>query len=616
VKKISVLNIFFLFFFTANQTLAANFYFEKLNSRTNEQVISGDLSFTYSLVRSEQNAKEIFEKDNLRIYTTRKSDKISSMVVEKKTRFGFLYLKYKNSGENWENTAVTFRKYQTFFKDFSKENCATEMPATKNRNDLLAIAQNTPKQNFADLFFDKNCSDKLSTEEFNQLVAGTYNVLGDSEDALEQLLSPRIVSCVQIQNRNSALFLPFRELRNKLSLSMKSPSASPAEVKNNTLLPFPISCEFDKKNEQKCGVTQEGLKTKINLNVACLKKGSKGIKETAQEIIIHEFAHNLKQPRSFSESEILASEKGLCPQKNGAKTDIIFPNAGETDVSKNAVIAKENAKSTGANKIAGDVINPYNSFAERSATPAATQATTIAAKTSSSDTAEVSGGNTAAQQRSIASSTHQNTISGSSYSVNTNIPTFQQQAQYQNVKAYVDTSIDVVAKKIAPIVSYVESPAFAKTLPPTNFENGNGGDTSAPIDNTTTTTASTSKSTTVSRAAATTGRSGEVAAGSSLGGSGGTVASSNTVNLGSSSSGSSSRGPAAVNKNSNRLASDPGLDNAYALKVRKKLLSDNAYRTELRNKGVQIEFADGYKFETPSTKILYTEKNGVLVRGQ
>jgi hypothetical protein len=69
-----------------------------------------------------------------------------------------------------------------------------------------------------------------------------------------------------------------------------------------------------------------------------------------------------------------------------------------------------------------------------------------------------------------------------------------------------------------------------------------------------------------------------------------------------------------VNKNANRLSSDPGLDNAYALKVRKRLLSDNAYRTELRNKGVQIEFADGYKFETPSSKVLYTEKNGVLVR--
>lgn len=617
--KATTLNLIFLILFTANQAFAVNFYFEKVNNKSNEQVILGDLNFTYSFDRDGIKSKEIFEKDSLRIYVERVKDRNSAMVVEKKTRLGNLYLSYKANGNSWENTGVSFRKYKTFYKDIANNECTPNTPTTNNKIDITTISQgiSKDKESFASIIFEKSCAENLSKDEFSHLVDGTFKILNGSYEELGKYSNPQILACVQISGKTGQLYLPFKALRKQVELALNSPNASIDEVRANTLTPFPITCNFNEKASQKCGATQEGPKNKISINTACLKKDPKKLQEKAQETIIHEFAHTIRSPKSFTEDDVKGFEKGHCDTAMDVSLGfgVTSVSQGETDLSKNKSVAEANAKSTGAKTLAGDVANPYSSFTERATTPP--QATTVATNDSSSGAIEVGGGSkesvssySATQQRSIASTNSMNASSSSNYSVNTSIPTLQQQAQYQNVKSYVDTSVGVVAKKIAPIVTYVESPAFANTLPPSSFEAGNSGETNASVGTATTA----AKSAAMNRAASATGRSGEVASGASSGGSG-EVARSNSADLGSSSSGSS-RSPAAVNKSAGRLSSDSGLDNAYALKVRKKLLSDNAYRTELRNKGVQIEFADGYKFETPGHTVLYTEKNGVLVGGK
>lgn len=625
--KVTTLKFFFLLLFTVNQAFAAGFYFENVNTKSNEQVIIGDLGFSYSFSRTGKISKEIFEKDSLRVYIERGREKSSSMVLEKKTRLGILYLNYKSNGESWKNTGISFRKYTTFYKDSADDQC-TANTSSKNQKDLLLISQGTSKENFANLFFEKSCAENLSREEFNDLVDGTYKVLNSSNDELGLMKTPQIITCVQPGGKTGQLYWPFQTLRNQVALTLKGSTKSIDEVRANKLTPFPISCDFKGKDSQKCGASEEGLKNKISLNTSCIKKDSKKIQEKVQETIIHEFAHTVREPKMFSESDVKNFENGNCNPKEGSLVDVGFTDAGvtsvsykEADGSKNTAVAEANAPKTGAKTLPADVANPYSSFTERATTP--TQTTTVASNDTSSSATEVGDGNTfsgsssrSVQQRSIASTSSVNTTSNSSYSVNTSVPTLQQQAQYQNVKTYVDASVNTVAKKIAPIVNYVESPAFAATLPPTSFKNSNTGDSVATMD-----TSASVPSAAVAKAAATT-RNAEVAkstAASTSTGSREIASSSAPANLGSSTSatGSTNRKPAAVNKNANRLSSaDSNLDNAYALKVRKKLLSDSSYRNELRSQGVQIEFADGYKFETPGHKVLYTEKNGVLVGGK
>ncbi|MBS1969879.1 MAG: hypothetical protein JSU04_06205 [Bdellovibrionales bacterium] len=604
------MNLLFAVLFTAHQAFAANFYYKNTRNATSNVFITGDLNFSYNFTKTRNGSRETVEKNAIRIVVDRTSHE-SIMWVEKRTKLGFLKFKYVANKSIWENTGITFRPYEKFNKDLDDEtNSCTVPPAIKNQNSLLDIYNNQKMPKFEQLFFEKDCLEKLGQKNFDALSVAAYEILAASEDTLEAIREPPILSCTQKQSANSLLFSPFTSLRAKVG-NLLSETDSKDAVKEKINNPFPINCSLTPSTSDVCGITEEGIKTKIHLNVACLTKNPDKFREKAQEAIVHEFAHTVRDPDPFKEKQIKEFEKGNCNPM-----DVMFVGNREIDESKNKFIADENAKSTGAKTLAGDVANPYSSFAERATTPVTNQGTAVAANDTSGAT-EAAGGNnysgsssTTVQQRSIASLGTVNTSSSSS--VNTKLPSLQQQAQYQNVKTYVDASVNTVAKKIAPIVSYVESPAFAQTLPPTSFENGNRGDTSAAVGSATTV----AKSAAVNKAAATTGRTGEVASGSSSGSSSGEVTSGNTANLGSSGLSGGSRNVASVNKSANRLSSDPGLDNAYALKVRKKLLSDNAYRTELRNKGVQIEFADGYKFETPSTKVLYTEKNGVLVRGK
>lgn len=596
---------------------AANYYYQTNSNGPQSDLILGDSSFSYSLSHHQGASEETFEKGLTRITVLRRKNN-STMWVEHRTKLGFLTFKYKVSAENWDNTEITFRRYSTYYKGIlgAGNNCSAP-PAEKNKNDIAELAKNPEKTNFKNLMFDQSCTEKLSPQEFDNLVNATYYILNEDFGATQ---APPVMACIGGQEDQSLISKPFSQLRAKVS-GLVSNSNSILDIKKDTSNPFPIYCNFDGREKNLCGAAKEGQKTKIDFDARCLK-GNSANKEKTIALFMHEFSHTLRLPKSekekqlvpLNEGQVQKIDNGIC---NPKPPDVLFVGIGETDASKNKVIAEENAKSTGAKKLASDVANPYSSFAERATTTTATQTTAVAANDTTSGAIEVGGGSrgsgsssTSYQQRNIASTSSVNTGAGSSYSVNTSVPTLQQQAQYQNVKTYVDASVGVVAKKIAPIVSYVESPAFAATLPPTSFENGNSGETTASAG----TATNAAKSAAVNRGAASTGRSGETASGGSTGSSG-EVARSNSADLGSSSSGSS-RNPAAVNKSVGRLSSDSGLDNAYALKVRKKLLSDNAYRTELRSKGVQIEFADGYKFETPGHTVLYTEKNGVLVGGK
>jgi len=604
-----------LYTFSVNHAFAAKYYYQNTPDGINGNLILGDSSFSYSLTKHQDSSEEYFEKGLTRVTVVRNNVN-ATMWIEQKTKTGFLTFKYIATGKRWDNTGITFRRYSSFYKGAMKDECAP-VPSTKNLEDIAAVGKSSELQNFANLMFEKSCQEKLTPQEFNNLVNNTYALLvGD----LGLLKEPRIISCIKGQGEESKIRAPFNRLREKVN-HLVAQSNSIEDIKKDPSAPFPIACDFDGKEKKLCGVASEGLKTKINFDASCLK-GQGANKEQAISLFMHEFTHTLRFPKSenskqllpLSEKQVQQIEAGNCNPK-----DILFANVGETDLGKNTTIAKENAKSTGAKTLAGDVANPYSSFAERATTPAATQTTNIAANETSSgaiETNERSGSSGAAtQQRNIASTNAFNVGTNSSSSSKYSVPSIQQQAQYQNVKTYVDASIGTVARKIAPIVNYVENPAFAQTLPPTSFENSNSGDDSAATASTNGTIA-TAKSAAVNRAAGGTSRSGETGA-STNGGSTATVSSGNTANLGNSNSSSSSRSPAAINKNANRLSgSDGNLDNAYALKVRKKLLSDSSYRTELRNKGVQIEFADGYKFETPSSTVLYTEKNGVLVRGK
>jgi len=590
------LKLFFLVLFIANQVFAKKFYSQSSITSNSQTDLIGDLNFSYNFNKDKNKSTERFEKDNLSITITREPTS-ANLWIEKKTRYGFLILKYKNYGSTWKNNQATFRRYTTLFKDMG-EDCSTS-PIQKNQNDLATITKETQKQRFAQLFFEKNCSEKLSEPEFSHLIDATYTLFKGTQDTLESIKDPQIAKCTKIQSREGPLFIPFQDMRAKVSLLLDE-STKPDDIINNSSVPFPISCEFNLKSSKSCGTTTEGIKDKIRLNVNCLKESGNRIQQKSQEAILHEFSHTIRKPMDPSEKQIRDLEKGNCnPQ------DVVFAGDKETNISKDKVVAAENSKQSGAKTIAGDVVNPYSAFVETPQAPSASQGTRIAtnapAATEVSDTSIASRTST---QRSVASvGTFANTAS--SFSVNTNIPTMQQQAQYQNVKAYVDASVGVVAKKIAPIVSYVESPAFAATLPPSSFANSNSGNSEA-------SDTEIPKSATAAKA-----RSASASASSNNEVSSGAGGSSSSASLGtSSSSGNSTRSPAAINRNAAQGTVATGLDNVYALKVRKRLVSESSYREELRSKGIQIEFADGYKFETQGSKIQYTEQNGVLIRGK
>jgi len=447
IKVLIVLN----YFFTANQSIATTYYFQQSNNSLQKELMTGDSHFTYTFyLTTNGQSEETFEKDLTRIKVFRNKSN-PTMWVENRTKYGYLYLKYRLAGKQWENTESSFRKYRNFFKDDFDEICSP-LPSKKNQIDISAVSTSLEKQNFSNLIFEKNCHEKLNEREFNILAASTYMLLTADANALALVKDPKILSCVTLQGKESRIRNPFHDLQKKTSGIIEN-SKSIDEVRDNNLIPFPISCDFDGKARNACGTVIEGKKVKISLDARCLKENSDQKKVIS--LFMHEFAHTVRSPKSLSETQVQELEKGSCNPK-----DVVFTNADEINISANKVIAGENSKQTGAKTIAGDVINPYTAFVENPQAPAPSQGERIATNSATNPTTNASRPvdlTATNSQRSVAS-VRAPTISGSSYSVNANIPTFQQQAQYQNVKAYVDNSIGVVAKKIAPIVSYVERP--------------------------------------------------------------------------------------------------------------------------------------------------------------
>lgn len=549
----------FQFFFFANYTFAANFYFESSQQNLVRHIVSGDLNFSYVLTKTSNGSKEVFEK-NLTRFIVDRQQKTATMWIEQRTKYGFLLLEYKPSGKSWENTQITFRKYESFFKDNALS--CNSPPSQKNQMDVGNISNVLEKKNFANLFFENNCTKSLSQEEYQALIDSTYTILKEDTAIIEDMKEPLAIACVKPTSLSNPLYTNFKTLRHKTLLLLKN-STGPNDIKNDPSTPFPISCEFKGQSKNKCGSIEEGPKTQIRINASCLKKDPKKLHTIAQGIILHEFAHTIREPERFTEKQIDEIDRGRCSPPN-----ILVTGPQEVDLSKEKVIQQINSQQKGTKTLAGDVVNPYSSFIEP-ANARADQNVVAAVRAPANTLAATATTTTEGAVPSLAA--------------RTTSPSPSQQAQYYSVKASVDKSMGVISRKIAPIVAYVESPAFAATLP---------------ADSATSTTEvgqakSASRGTTKNRAPSSeTGASNEVAS----------FAPSKTNSP-------PSRGKPSTS------ATDFSLDNAYALKVRRKLLSENAYRESLRRQGVEIRFADGYHFENSGAKILYIEKNGVLVRG-
>ncbi|WP_413289902.1 hypothetical protein [Bdellovibrio sp. HCB337] len=592
------LNFFFLILFTANQTFAAKFYFKVEGHNSGYSLLTGDLNFSYSVTKIDSSSQEAIEMGLTRI-TIHRNAKDSTMWVEQRTKNGFLYLTYQNAGNDWEQKQVSFRKYQTHFKD-DDDTCEVP-PLVKNQDDMGSVANSLLPQNFSSVVFEKNCAEKLTKEELETFSNSMYILLAGDRDVLATLKEPPSLRCLDKQAQSSSpLFHPFEKLRGEVDLLTKS-AESTDDVKKNVSTPFPISCDFDGSKHKKCGRTQEGQKAKISVDVECLKKDPKMFRVNVHKMFIHEFTHNVRSPKAISEAQAQQIDKGICSLD---KTQALFGNAKEINLSKDNVIKKLNSEQTGAKTIAGDVANPYASFAEtESLAPTQPSNTTTASNDLPSRNEGIRNtglGSTNSAQRSIASIDTFNSPSNSKSSSKTSTPTIEQQAKYENTKSYVKNSVDAIAKKIAPYARYVETPAFAATLPAQGTPDTNSLLPTAPDTN----------QPPARPAPATQGTSSEIGSSSSSG-SRSSSAPRAATSAGIPSSGVN-RAPAAAKSADRKTASDENLENAYALKIRKRLVSDRAFAEDLRSRGVHIEFADGYKFENSRPQVIYTEKNGVL----
>lgn len=617
-------SLFILTFVTANQVFAAKFYFEAYNNKKIQNVIIGDLDFSYTFEKSSEQSTEVFQRGLTQITIVR-SENGSSMLVEQKTRFGFLSLKYKNVGNNWENNQVSFRPYNVFFMIVRAGSTANAVPVSpvgscerpppdKNKNDIGLVSTDLRKQNFSNLFFDKNCAEKLTAKEFEDLTGSAFTLFADDNLALGKLTKPIILQCVQGNAFNSPIYNPFRTLRGQVQLILDDPSSSMNNIQKKTSSLFPISCDLEGKA---CGQTKEGIITKTSLNVACLKADPTNFRTAAQAIMMHEFSHQSKHPPRVGEEQIRNLEQGHCDVKD---TNVLMPDSVLLASSKEVTLDKMNyinSEKNGPQIIGKDIADPYKAFAEQPTQQAKSptnQNTNIASKETVSSDTQVSDSTQRSNgsQRSIASFNTANN-SRATTSLNTSIPAIEQQAQYYNTKALVNASVSAVAQRITPVVNYIESPAFAATLPPTSFENGNGpnsGSSASDLPIGTTATAAkavgpTRRATTASGSA---NGSNEIASNDK--GRGGSAA---ILSSGGSSSTSAGRGLASVSKTANRKTNIEGvLNNAYAVQIRKRLASDEKFREEVRSQGIQIMFADGLEFKSPTVNKVFKEEDGVL----
>jgi hypothetical protein len=166
------------------------------------------------------------------------------------------------------------------------------------------------------------------------------------------------------------------------------------------------------------------------------------------------------------------------------------------------------------------------------------------------------------------------------------------ESHYQAVKRHVNTSVANISKKIAPVIAYVESPAFAAELPQSPNTNSDESAVRKTAAENPAKISQSNEAASPSREPATI---------------------STTISSGTTRNSSSGSTKVTIAKSQPRLT-ELGLDNAYALKVRKRLVVDENYRSQLRQNGVNIDFGDGFKFESKEKNIQYIEKNGVLVR--
>src|SRR5437868_12474210 len=114
MKSKKILQIIFLILFFANQTFASSFYFKKDISKASVAIFVGDSNFSYSYEQGSLESHEIFEQGLTRIIVDRQKHE-STMLVEQRTKHGYLFLNYKSNGKDWKNTQVSFRAYEVFF---------------------------------------------------------------------------------------------------------------------------------------------------------------------------------------------------------------------------------------------------------------------------------------------------------------------------------------------------------------------------------------------------------------------------------------------------------------------------------------------------------------------
>jgi hypothetical protein len=572
-----ITNLFFVFLFNASHVFAASFYSEQRSLNGSSIELSGDLSFSYSKVIKATHTREVLEKGFIRVIIDRDS-KESLMTIEQKTKKGFLYFSYRASSDGWGYIKASFRNYEDFYKN-NFGTCGSS-PMINNQSDVFALKNKIETDNFGPLIFDKTCREKLSEKEYLQLVKSTHTLLVGDQQELNILEEPMSLTCIKSSAKLTPLKTEFQTLRNKVAIINKE-ITDPAEVKKISNLPFPISCDFDGSKQKKCGTLKEGLKSQISFDVSCLKKDPKNFTANAQGILMHEFMHTIHQPKVFTEEAVAKVDRGYCDFQK-----YVFASKGEIEISKQKLNKALNSEQSGHEFISKDVINPYAAFKPPDEGPTDTASSVTSNSTSNSMSTSTRA------LRSVASSNN--------VEANTAIPSLGYvplpEPHYQAVKKYVDTSVATISKKIAPVVAYIESPAFA--VEPQKPAVTNANEIAPP-------------------ARAPAGHSekdvpsNETASSSAIG--------SNTLPNSGISSGKAPQisAKAAVTKSlPPSRSTDQSLDNAYALNVRKRLLTDEKYRTQLRNDGVNIKFGDGYKFESSEKNIQYIEKNGVLKRGE
>lgn len=602
-------NFFFILLFLANNSFATPYYSQKRVTKKSTFESIGDLTFSYSKTLNDEYVHEIIEKEFTRVIIKRNS-KNALMNIEQKTKLGFLYFSYQNTPTGWKISKVSFRHYVKYFKDRSNISCLPD-PYKNNHLDVTDLKKKLELYTFGELLFDKNCSKNLSDDVYVSLVSALYFLLGDVEENIDYISNPKSVSCVKSRAADNSVKSEFIKIRNKIAIVNKNDSKL-GEFKGDPTLPFPISCDFDGQKQEKCGILKEGIKSQIGLDVKCLPKDPQQLISKAQDIFMHELAHLVRQPKALTEEQINKFDRGICEYSEHNK---VFATPNEVEISQQKLEKTLNSPNREYKTIPKEVINPYAAFnpASEVARPAATTA-------SSSGVGAVARRSTASAAGLQASRV---VASSGNTQINYNIPELNSfnlpESHYQATKQYVNNTMAAISKRIAPVVRAIESPAFAEDLqkataaasgatlasgtgsfggasePSSAGSDFDSGTSSAPIGNPGSSSA-------------------EVAGAGGGGGSqGGSRIKAASAGRSDYLPNSPKTAAPAAGKSSSQEP-DLGLDKAYALKIRRQLISDEEFQERLRKNGIYIQFSDGYLFKSPEKKIHYNESNGVLIR--